>query len=144
MKPERAEFVSQKTLAVVGVSRTRGFGNEIFRHLKRSGYTVYPVNSQADEVEGERCYRSLADLPGKVSGVVVVVPPAQAEGVVADCARLSIGRVWLQQGSESEAALRVAKEHGITAAHGACIMMYANPRGLHSFHRWLLDLFGRL
>ena len=144
MKPGRAEFAAGKRLVVVGVSRTKGFANMAFRHLKESGYTVFPVNADADEVEGEKCYRRLDDVPGPLDGVVVVVSPERAEGVVADCARLGIKRVWLQQGAESPAALRRCEEAGITVVHHACILMYANPRGFHQFHRGLLKLFGRL
>ena len=144
MKPGRAEFVSGKRLAVVGVSRTRGFANDIYRHLKESGYTVFPVNDGADEVGGEKCYRRLDDVPEPVDGVVIVVKPERSEGVVADCARLGIKRVWLQQGAESEAALARCQEAGITAVHHACVLMYANPRGFHKFHRGLVKLFGRL
>jgi predicted CoA-binding protein len=144
MKPGRAEFVALSRLAVVGVSRTKGFANLAFRHLKQSGYTVFPVNAGADEVEGERCYRRLDDLPEPVEGVVIVVPPAAAAEVVADCARLGITRVWLQQGAESPEALARCEAAGITAVHRACIMMYANPRGFHRFHRGVMRLFGQL
>ncbi len=136
-------FVAQKSLAVVGVSRTRGFGNSLFRHLKRRGYRVFPVNAQADTVEGERCFRRLDDLPETVDGVVTVVPPAQTRGVVEDCARLGIRHVWMQQGSESEAALALCREKGIAAVHGGCLLMHTGAGFPHSVHRWLWRRLGR-
>lgn len=144
MQKAKQEFLASKSLAVVGVSRTRGFGNEAFKALMKRGYTAYPVNSQADTVEGERCYRSLRDLPVLVDGVVVVVPPVQAERVVADCVSLGIRRVWLQQGAESEATIRLCHENGIEPVTKSCIMMYAAPTGFHSFHRWIWKVLGRL
>jgi uncharacterized protein len=38
-----SDFTSQRTLALVGMSRSgRGFGNEVYKELKAKGYTVYP------------------------------------------------------------------------------------------------------
>ena len=136
-------FVSQKTLAVVGVSRTRGFGNTLYRHLKHRGFNVFPVNSQTDTVEGERCYRRLDDLPATVDGVVTVVPPAQTKNVVEDCARLGISRVWMQQGSESEAAIALCRDKGIAEVHGACLLMHTGATFPHSIHRWIWRKLGK-
>lgn len=143
MQPEKQAFVELNTLAIVGVSRGQGFGRAAFRALRRRGYRVFPVNAQADEIEGERCYRRLDDLPEKVGGVVTVVPPAETEKVVADCARLGIGRIWMQQGSESPEAVRLAREKGLAEVHGACILMYARPAGIHRFHGWLWKRLGK-
>lgn len=143
MSAESEAFVAQKALAVVGVSRTRGFGNRLYRHLKQKGYRVFPVNSQTDTVEGERCFRRLDDLPDKVGGVVTVVPPAQAKNVVEDCARLGIGHVWMQQGSESDAAIALCREKGISEVHGACLLMHTDGGFPHSLHRWLWRRLGK-
>ena len=107
-------------------------------------YQVYPVNSQADTVEGEKCYRSLDELPGPVGGVLTVVPKAEARKVVEDCARLGIKKVWLQQGSESPEAIKLCEEKGISVAHHACIMMYAQPKGFHAFHHFVWKVVGKL
>ena len=133
-------FVASKTLALVGVSRTRGFGNRLLKHLTKGGYKVFPVNAQADQVEGQPCYRSLDDLPEPVDGVVTVVPPAETERLVGDCARLGIGRVWMQQGSESDAAVALCRDKGIDEVHGACLIMHTNSGFPHSLHRWVWKL----
>jgi len=55
------EFLSQKSLAVVGASWNRSkFGNIVFRDLRGKGYTVLPVNPGAEEIEGAPCYPNLA------------------------------------------------------------------------------------
>ncbi len=54
------EFLTLKTLAVVGVSRRKDkFGNVIYRELRARGYQVMAVNPNADMVEGDRCYAGL-------------------------------------------------------------------------------------
>ena len=144
MKPGVEEFLAEKRLAVVGVSRTRGFGNTAWHELRRQGYKAFPVNAAADEVEGERCYRRLADVPGPPRAVLAVVPPAETEKLVDECARLGVKHLWMQQGSESEAAIRAAEAAGLNVVHHACVLMYAEPRGVHRWHAGWRRLIGRL
>ena len=67
-------FLSEKTLAVVGVSRSgTKTGNSIYNELRLKGYTVYPVNPHAETIGGEKCYPNLQALPAGVGGVVSVV-----------------------------------------------------------------------
>ena len=140
------DFVAQRTLAVVGVSRTgKKFGNTIYRELKAKGYRLFAVHPSAAQVEGDRAYPSLKALPEAVGGVIICVPPAQAEQVVQDAAAAGIHRIWLQQGAESEAAVRFCQEYGLGVVAGECIMMFAAPVGFpHSMHRWVWKLFGKL
>ena len=139
------DFVSQRTFALVGISRGgKKFGNMIHKELTTRGYQVIPVHPQAESIEGVRCYPSLSALPEPVGGVIVVVPPAQAEKVVQEAHAAGIQRVWLQQGAESPAAIRFCEENNLTVVHGECIMMFAEPVGsIHSFHRWINKLFGK-
>jgi predicted CoA-binding protein len=139
------EFISQKTLAVVGVSRGgQKFGNMAYRELKANGYILYPIHPEAEMLEGDRAYPDFTSLPEKVGGVLVNVPPAQAEKVVREAAAAGITRIWMQQGSESEAAVRFCKERGITEVHGECILMFAGKSFFHKPHRWVWGLLGKL
>jgi predicted CoA-binding protein len=139
-------FLGQKRLAVVGASGTRRkFGNVVLRELGAKGYEVYPVNPNAEEVDGQRCYANLAAVADRVDGAVLVVPPAQTEKVVREAAEAGIGRIWMQQGAESDEAVRFCRERGIEAIHGECILMFADPAGfVHRLHRWLRGAMGKL
>jgi predicted CoA-binding protein len=114
------------------------------KELRKKGWQVFPVNPAADLVEGEHCYHSVLQVTPPVGAVLCVVPPDQAEHVVDDCLRAGVRKVWLQQGSESEVAIRRAEAAGMTVIHHACVLMYARPRGLHRFHAWCRRLRGRL
>jgi hypothetical protein len=144
-KARVTDFVSQRKLAVVGVSRQgKKFGNLAFRELKAKGYMLFPVHPQAETVQGKRCYPSLAALPEPVDGVLVIVPPAETEKVVREAAAAGIKRVWMQQGPESPEAIRFCQENGISAVHGECILMFAEPAAwYHRAHRWVWKLLGR-
>jgi predicted CoA-binding protein len=138
-------FLAEKTLAIAGVKRNgSGFGNSVLKDLTGKGYEVLPVHPNADEVSGVRCYPSLAELPKTVGGVVLVVPPPQTEKLVREAKDAGIARIWMQQGAESTEAIRLCEENGIDVVHGECIMMFAQPTGIHKFHRWINGVFGKL
>ena len=141
------EFITQPSLAVVGVSRTNPnkFGNSAFRELKAKGYHLYLVHPSAETLEGERAYPSLKALPEKVGGVLVIVPPAQAEKVVQEAHEAGIEHIWLQQGAESQAAIQYCEQNGMNVVHGHCILMFAQPmKFFHKPHRWVLGILGQL
>ena len=63
-----------RTIAVVGASpHAHRTSNGVMRYLQRVGYRCIPVNPNADEVLGERCYPSLRDVPEPVDFVDVFV-----------------------------------------------------------------------
>ena len=140
------ELLEQSSLAVVGVSRNRmKFGNRIFVDLRRKGYRTFAVNPNADIIGDDPCYPSLAALPEKVGGVVLVVPPQETEKTVRDVADLGIRRVWMQQGSESPAAIDFCQENDISVVAGECILMFAKPvTSIHRIHHWIWKLLGKL
>jgi uncharacterized protein len=140
------EFVSQPSLAVVGVSRSgQKFGNLAYRELKRRGARLFPIHPVAETVEGDRAYPSLKSFPEAVGGVLIVVPAEQTEKVLHEAAEAGIRRVWIQQGAESDAAIRFCEENGITAIHGQCIMMFMkNPDWYHKIHRWVNGMAGQM
>jgi predicted CoA-binding protein len=139
------QFLAQRSLGLAGASRSgKKFGNTVLRELAKRGYRVSVVHPQAAEIDGVRCYPSVSALPEDVGGLVLVVPPEQTETVVREAAARGMRRIWMQQGSESPAAIEYCRENGIDAVHGECILMFAQPTGFHRFHRWLWKLLGKL
>ena len=124
------DFISQKTFALVGVSRSGNkYGNIVFRNLKAKGYKLYPVHPEAGTLEGVTAYKDFASLPEKVDGVILVVPPEQTEKVVQDAAAAGVKRVWMQPGAESRAAIQFCRENGIIEVHDECIMVHSVGTG---------------
>jgi len=143
-KADLEAFVSLHKLALVGVSRTEGkFSNAAYKELKTKGYRVFGVNRSGGTVDGDVIYPSLASLPEPVEGAVVFVKPEGAAAAVQDCAAQGIQRVWLQQGAQSEEALKICAEKGIHVVSGECILMFAGKSGFHKFHRFFRDAFGK-
>ncbi len=139
-------FLSQKSIAVVGVSRNpKKFGNVIYRELKKKGYNLFPINPNAEKIEGDNCYPNLLSLPEKIDAVVINVPPNQTEKVVREVKQAQIKRVWMQQGSQSKKAEDYCLENGIDCISNECILMFAEPAGfVHRAHRWVWGVMGKL
>lgn len=112
---------SAQTIAVVGASpdpsRT---SHRVMRYLQRAGYRCIPVNPNADEVLGERCYSSLADLPEPVDLVDVFRRAEYCAGVALEAAAIGAPALWLQLGLRSAEARDVAEEAGMQYVEDAC------------------------
>ena len=130
IKDAAAQFLSNKRVAVTGVSRTpAGHGsNVVYQRLRNRGYEVFAVNPNADEVEGDLCYHDLKSIPGGIDGVVIGTRPATAEITMRECAELGIKQVWMHRafggGSVSEAATEYGRQQGITVIDGGCPLMF--------------------
>ena len=119
----------RNVFAVVGASRDPSkYGHQVYRDLRTAGYTVYPVNPNADEILGDKCYPSLESLPEMSQVVDLVVPPKVTNQIVKVCKKLGIRKVWMQPGSESETALNFCKENNIEVVHGVCVMVERRSR----------------
>ena len=140
------EFLSSKKIAVVGVSRKPAkFGNAIYRELKQKDYQVFPINPNLNVFDGDTCYPDLLSLPEKIDAVIVNVPPIQTEKVVREVRDAGIKKVWLQQGSQSLAAVKYCEENGIDCISNECILMFAQPSAfIHRAHKWVWGVLGKL
>ena len=144
LREEALQFITDKDIALAGTSRDPNkFGNIVFKTLKSKGLNVYPLNPNTDVIDGDTCYKTLADLPTNVKNLVVLLKPSETEKIVKEAIGKGITKVWIQQGSESVDAVETAKNAGITLITGKCILMYANPTGFHKFHMQLNKLFGK-
>jgi uncharacterized protein len=119
------EFVDKKyVFSVIGVSRDPGkWGSRIYKELKSKGFIAYPINPKYDMIGNDTCYPDLASLPRKPDVVITIVPPRITEGVVKECNRLGIKKVWMQPGSESEKAIKFCKDNGIKTVANSCFVM---------------------
>jgi uncharacterized protein len=150
LKLAAADFLAQERLAVAGVSRDGAHvANLVYRRLRERGYTVFALNPNADEVEGDRCYHSLSDIPGGVTGVFIATRPESAPEVVRQCAAAGVPRVWMHRsfgtGSVSAEAAAIGESAGIRVIAGACPMMFIEPVDIgHRCMRWLLGATGKL
>ncbi|HVF31449.1 MAG TPA: CoA-binding protein [Acidimicrobiales bacterium] len=111
------------TWAVVGCSPDPSRASHgVARFLQSVGKRVIPVNPDCDEVLGETCYPSLADVPADAGIEVVDVfrRSAQAGIHVDEAIEIGASAVWLQLGVVDEAAAQRAREAGLAVVMDRC------------------------
>ncbi len=114
----------ETTVAVVGATdNAMKYGSVIYRDLKRKGYSVFPVNPNRTEVDGDKAYPTLDKLPESPTIVNIVVPPSVTILVLKKSLELGLKNVWLQPGAESPESLAFLQEHGFNYLANACIMV---------------------
>lgn len=140
------DFISQKNIAVIGVSRKKTkFGNAIYKEMKKKDYKVFPVNPNCSDFEGDKCYPNLSSIPENIDGVVINIPPQKAVDVLKDVNGAGIKRVWLQQGSQSDEAVKYCEDNNINCVSNECIIMFTKPLGfVHRVHKWIWKVMGKL
>ncbi|WCB94324.1 putative protein YccU [Baekduia alba] len=124
MDPDvRTLLTTTRTWAVVGCSPDPNRdSHRIAALLKHRGFAVVPVNPTAGEILGERCYPTVADIPGEVDvDVVDVFRRSEAAGEHVDEAIARGARgVWLQLGVIDEDAAQRARDAGLLAVMDRC------------------------
>lgn len=103
-----------KTVAILGASTNPAkYGNKSVRAHLKQGWEVYPVNPGADEIEGLKCYPSLAAIPVKIDRVSLYLPPAVGMQVLDQVVEKNPSEFFLNPGSESEELVAKAEALGL-------------------------------
>jgi predicted CoA-binding protein len=122
------------TVAILGASTDRSkFGNKSVRAHLAKGFTVYPINPKADEIEGLKAFASLADIPpGKLDRVSVYLPPAVGMKVLPEIAARGCDELWLNPGTESDELVADAERLGLNVIQACSIVdVGVSPHDLH-------------
>ncbi|HET9908965.1 MAG TPA: CoA-binding protein [Anaerolineales bacterium] len=149
------DFLTQKRIAVVGVSDKRDTGcNLAFRKFRENGYQVYAVNPRITTFEGTQCYPDLKAIPEKPDAVFILTSPQVTEQVVQQCVELGVKQVWMHcmlgtkaglgasMTSVSQDAVHVCYENGITVIPGACPNQFLKPDFGHTLMRIMCRSLG--
>lgn len=136
------DFLGQPEIAVVGVSSNpKKFGTVCYNNLQSKGYQVIPVNSNLEYFNGEKCYRSIKDIPSVPKSILLVIPPAETLKVVQEASEIGVKHVWMQLGSENQKAINFCKQNGMEVISRECILMFVEPvNSIHKFHRFVNKL----
>jgi predicted CoA-binding protein len=122
-----------RTVAVIGLSREPGKDSyRVSAYLKKHGFRIIPVNPFADEVLGEKSYKSLLEIPREIQKTVEVVdvfrPAKDVLPIVEQATKLKkmFGKpcvVWMQLGIVNEQAAEAARKAGLIVVMDKCMMV---------------------
>ena len=121
----RSIFEKVRVIALIGASTNpEKPSNYVGAFLQQKGYRVIPINPGAtgQEINGEKTYASLADIPEKIDMVDVFRPADAAPGIVDDVLALEDrpSVIWLQSGIVNDEAAEKARAAGITFVQDRC------------------------
>ena len=122
MSPSPKEILQRSTvIAVVGASRDpRKAGGSVPAGLQQRGFRIIPINPFADELFGERVYRSLLEVPAPVDLVDVFRPAADAPEIARQAVAIGAKALWLQLDIRSREARRIAEAAGMDYVEDQC------------------------
>ncbi len=111
------------TIAIVGASANPSrASNFVMTYLASSvcDYDLYPVNPRETEINGVKCYASLAELPVVPDMVDVFRKPADCPGVATEAVAIGAKSLWLQLGIVSDEAAEIARAGGLEVVMDRC------------------------
>lgn len=127
-------FFNPKSVAIVGASRQKSkVGYEILANMMGAGYKgeIYPVNPQADTIEGFKCYPDLKSIKKVPELVIIVVPAKIVPAIMQQCAKVGTRAVIIitagfkevgKEGRELEEQVsQTARQAGIRVIGPNCL-----------------------
>lgn len=111
-----------KTIAMVGLS-ANWYRPSYFaaKYLQEHGYRVIPVSPRYDEVLGERCYPSLADIPESVDIVDCFRRAEEIPALAQQAVAIKAKVLWQQLGINNQEATRIAEDGGVDVVVDRCM-----------------------
>ncbi len=130
-----------KSIAVIGASPNIGGGKlPYYQLIKLAGYrgNIYPVNPKYQDINGEKVYASLDDLPEPIDLAIASVPAKMALETVESAARNKVGFLHFFTSGFSEVGnyelerdmLKAAKAGGTRIIGPNCIGIHCTEAGI--------------
>jgi acetyl coenzyme A synthetase (ADP forming)-like protein len=127
-------FFNPRSIAIVGASHKKGkVGYEILTNIVGGGFKgkVFPVNKNADQIEGLKCYPDLESIGEVPELIIIVVPASVVPEVMIQCSRIGAKAVVIitagfkevgKEGRElEEQIIEIAKRAGIRIIGPNCL-----------------------
>ena len=86
-------FCDPQAVAVIGASRTPGkLGYSVLQNVIQHGFkgAIYPINPQAGELLGHKCYSSVLAVPGPIDLAVILIPSQHVARTLVECGEKGI------------------------------------------------------
>ena len=127
-------FFCPDSVAVIGAAREEEkVGHIILDNIINSGYKgkLFPVNPNADEIHGIKCYQSVLDIPGDLDLTIIAIPVQFVLQVLEECSKkntkwsIIISAGFKETGIEGtkreRQLIEKAKEYGIRILGPNCL-----------------------
>ncbi len=120
---EIRQIFSLKNVAVVGMSKhEEKAAHFVPKYLHDNGFDITPVNPNASEILGKKCYSNIKNVEKEIDIVDVFRPSDQVLPVIEEAIKIKPKVIWLQEGIHNTEAEELAKKAGIKVVFNRCML----------------------
>lgn len=120
---EIRQIFSLKNVAVIGMSKhEEKAAHFVPKYLFDNGFDITPVNPNASEILGKKCYSNIENVEKEIDIVDVFRPSDQVLPVIEDAIKIKPKVIWLQEGIHNAEAEELAKSAGIKVVFNRCML----------------------
>ncbi len=125
------QILALKKVAVVGMSQhPEKAAHGVPRYLLEKGYDITPVNPNAEEILGKKCFNEISQVQEAIDIVDVFRPSDQVLPVVKEAIKKNPKVIWLQEGIHNQEAEELARDAGIKVVFNRCMLAEHQRLGL--------------
>ena len=120
MDPIINAVLKPKSIAVIGASiNPEKIGYKVVENLKNCGYqgAVYPINLEAEEIMGYKCYPNIKAVPYVVDAAVITVPAKIVPKVVLEAGEKGVKGLSIITSGFSEVGDHALEDEIVRIAH---------------------------
>ena len=143
------KFLACKRVALVGVSRNpQHFSRALLGEFLAKGYDAVPVNPNADEIDGRKCFAHVSEITPPVEAALLLTGTSDATNQAArECSEADVRNIWVykpvKDGKGDTQALEFCRLRGGTLIEGHCPFMFLpHPALFHRVHRFISKVTG--
>ena len=111
-------------VAVIGASpKPDRYAHRAMQLLAEHGHRAIPINPAFDEILGQKCYRSIVDVPEKIDTVTLYLSEARSDPLTDEIIDAKPRRIIMNPGAENDALAAKARSSGIEVVYDCTLVM---------------------
>jgi len=124
MEDSIKKMLSLNTWVVAGSTHDPAkYAHIIYKKLKNHNYNVFSLNPSGKNVDEDRSYKTLFDLPVKPDVINMVINPVKGREIISDAIELGVKHIWFQPGADTDELIDKAEKAGITVIFNRCVLV---------------------
>ena len=124
-------FFAPDSIALIGASRDlEKIPGRLLSMLRKNGYPgkIYPINPNYGDIDGLKCYPSIADVGQPIDLAIVIIPAKAVLGALEQCAAVGVkNAVIISSGFAEEGGDSAAMQDAIVALAKKTGMRISGP-----------------
>ena len=115
---------TSETVAVLGASpKADRYAYRAMEMLRQHGHRAIPVNPAFEDILGEKCYRTIADVPGPIDTVTMYLGKQRSDPLIAEIVKAKPRRIIMNPGAENDDLTVKAEAAGIEVDYDCTLVM---------------------